>query len=93
MAKSGTNRAKPLDTELTRFLVMLSFDEEMRQSYKEDPAAVVASWPFKLEPMAKRALEKPDTQQIAVALISQFGFLPRRRKPAPKRKPAGRKTR
>ena len=87
-AQLARRKKKGLDAELTRFLVMLSFDEDLRQRYNADPAAVVAAWPFRLDPVAKKALENQSKQGVLEALISQFGLISRL-----KRKRSSRKVR
>jgi hypothetical protein len=96
-AKAGSKvKAKPqeetefgLDTELTRFLVMLSVDEQMRSLYVLDPKALLDNWPFPLDKDVVQALKQRDLDSIRDALISQFGstnsVVKRHKRPGPKK--------
>jgi len=74
MAKAKANKRKRgLDPELTRFLLLLAFDEKLSSLYNRDPTSFVDNWPHKLKEKVKTALKSRDSAQIADALISQFG--------------------
>jgi hypothetical protein len=75
-AKKKTAKKAPkkkLDLEVARFLVLLSFDEKFRKDYQDDPEGFVAQWPHKLLKDAKQKLITRNTEQVSLALISQFG--------------------
>jgi hypothetical protein len=79
---------KKLDLEVARFLALLSFDEELRKQYQEDPEAFVAAWPHPLSKLVRAMLATRSTDQVSLALISQFGttnFLAKGRKATKKR--------
>jgi len=90
-AKKKTAKKAPkkkLDLEVARFLVLLSFDESLRASYQKDPEAFVAAWPHPLSKLARVMLATSRTDQVSLALISQFGttnFLAKGRKATKKR--------
>jgi hypothetical protein len=71
--KKTAKKKKKLDIEVARFLALLSFDEDLRASYQKDPEGFVAAWPHPLEKDAKVRLSTRVTEQVSIALISQFG--------------------
>lgn len=76
-----------LDAELTRFLLMLSFDEDMRSEYMRNPDEYVDNWPWTLDKAAVEALKQRDFESIREALIAQHGSInfvaPRRKRARP----------
>lgn len=76
-----------LDAELTRFLLMLSFDEDMRSQYMANPDEVIDNWPSGLDKGVKEALRQRDFESIREALIAQHGSInfvaPRRKRARP----------
>lgn len=77
-----------LDAELTRFLLMVSFDEEMRSQYMRNPDEFVDNWPWELDKGVIQALKQRDFESIREALIAQHGSInfvaprPKRARPA-----------
>jgi hypothetical protein len=62
----------PLNFELTKFLLLLSFDPKMRAEYERDAASVVAQFPL-LDEEAKEALLGRDPTAVREALTLQIG--------------------
>jgi hypothetical protein len=62
----------PLNFELTKFLLLLSFDPKMRAEYETDAPSVVAQFPL-LDEEAKKALLGRDPTAVREALTLQIG--------------------
>lgn len=90
MAKAkGIEANKGLDTELTRFLLMLAFDEKMNELYETDSAEFVDNWPHPLSEDVRTVLKSRNSALISKALIAQYGTVnavaTKRRRSAQKR--------